>query len=218
MPVNERGRGEKAVGLLRRFESLHLAFASACRTMRVFRAIAQISALSMFNIGKQLALSHAVASQLIGHDHARHILKAFQQPTEETLRGVGIPPWLNEDVEHNANLIHDTPEIVLHALEPYERFVEVPCVSWTGPAAAQMAGKGLAEFLAPAPDRLIGSDNASFSRDQLDIPQAEAERMIQPNGMADDLGWKTVAVMRVGRWLHAASLLGLQSGRQIRLT
>jgi hypothetical protein len=47
---------------------------------------------------------------------------------------------------------------------------EVPFVSWPRPAAAQTAGKGLAELLAPAPDRLIGSDNASFSQEQLDIP------------------------------------------------
>ena len=92
MTVDECVRGEKVVGLLRRFELLHLALAAACRTMRVFRAIVQISALSMFSLWKQLALSHAVASQLIGHDHARHILKAFQQPSEETLCCFGIPP------------------------------------------------------------------------------------------------------------------------------
>ena len=101
MTVDECVRGEKVVGLLRRFESLHLALAAARRTMRVFRAIVQISALSMFSFWKQLALSHAVTSQLIGHDHARHILKAFQQSSEGSLCCFGIPRWLNEDVEHD---------------------------------------------------------------------------------------------------------------------
>ena len=118
----------------------------------------------MFNLRKQLTLSHAVASQLIGHDHTPHILKAFQQPSEETLCCFGIPPWLNEYVEHNALLIHGAPQIVLHTLDPDEHFIEVPFVSRPGPAAAQTAGKGLAELLAPAPDRLIGSDNASSAR------------------------------------------------------
>src|SRR5271166_3524946 len=121
-------------------------------------------------------------------------------------------------VEHNALLIHGAPQMVLHSLDPDEHFVEVPFVSWPGPAAAQTAGKCLAELLAPAPDRLIGSDNASFSQEQLDIPQAEVEHVIQPDGLADDLGGKAMAVMRVGRWLHAVSLLGLQSARQTRLT
>jgi hypothetical protein len=66
-------------------------------------------------------------------------------------------------------LIHGAPQIVLHSLDPDEHFVEVPFVSWLGPAA-QTAGKGLVELLAPVPDRLIGSDNASFSQEQLDIP------------------------------------------------
>ena len=136
MTVDECVRGEKVVGLLRRFELLHLALAAACRTMRVLRAIVKISALSMFGLWKQLALSHAVALQLIGHDHARHILKAFQQPSEEMLCCFGIPTWLNEDVEHNALLIHGAPQIVLHSLDSDEDFVEVPFVSWPGPAAA----------------------------------------------------------------------------------
>ena len=92
--------------------------------------------------------------------------------------------------------------------------VEVPFVAWPGPAAAQRSAEGLAEFLAPAPDRLIGNDNASLGQKQLDIPQAEAEHVVQPDGVADDLGGKAMAVMRVGRWFHAASLAGVRSGRQ----
>jgi hypothetical protein len=53
----------------------------------------------MFNLGKQLTLCHAVTSQFVGHDHARHILKVFQQPSKEAFGGFTIPPWLNEDVE-----------------------------------------------------------------------------------------------------------------------
>ena len=90
----------------------------------------------MFYLGQQLALCNAVTSQFIGHDHARHVLKAFQQPSEETLCCFGIPPWLNQDVEHNALLIHGAPQIVLHSLDPDEDFVELPFVSWPGPTAA----------------------------------------------------------------------------------
>ena len=73
--------------------------------MRVPHAIVQISALSMFSAGQELALSHTVASQLIGHDHARRILQALQQSSEESLRGFAIPPRLDKDVEHDAVLI-----------------------------------------------------------------------------------------------------------------
>jgi hypothetical protein len=60
----------------------------------------------------------------------------------------------------------------------------------------------------------MGSDNASFGQKQLDIPQAEAEHVVQPDGVADDLGGKAMAVMRIGRWFHGASLAGHRSGGQ----
>jgi hypothetical protein len=58
-----------------------------------------------------------VASQLVRHHHPRHILRALQQPLEEPPSAFGIRPALNEDVEHDAVLIHVTPEILLLPLE-----------------------------------------------------------------------------------------------------
>jgi hypothetical protein len=101
----------------------------------------------MLNLGKKLAVCHAIASQLVGHDHARYILKAFQQPSKESFGGFGIPPWLNEDVEHNAVLIHGTRKIVLHALDPDEHLIKVPLVTGSWPTTAQAVGKALREFL-----------------------------------------------------------------------
>jgi hypothetical protein len=115
----------------------------------------------MFNLGKQQALRGAVASQLVRHDHARHILKALQQPSKEALRGFGVSPWLNQDVEHNAVLIHGTPKIVLNALDPDEHLIHVLLISWPW-SAAQTVGKGLAELLAPSPYGLMGDDNVPF--------------------------------------------------------
>jgi len=171
----------------------------------------------MFNFGKQLALGHAVASQLVSHDHARDILKALQQPSKEALRGFGVPPRLNQDVEHNAVLIHGTPKIVLHALDPDEHLVHVPLVSRPWSAASRAACEALAELLGPLTNRLIGDNDAPFSQKQFNIPQAEAEYVIQPDCVVDDLGGKAMAVARIGRELHAANLAGLKIDCQTRL-
>jgi hypothetical protein len=91
------------------------------------------------------------------------ISKAFQQPPEETLCCFGIPPRLNEDVEHNAILIHGAPQIVLNSLDPDEHFVEV-FVSWPGPVAAKTApAKIWPNFLHQRQIVSLGSDNASFN-------------------------------------------------------
>ena len=94
----------------------------------------------------------------------------------------------------------------------------MPLVSRPWSAASQSARESLAELLAPLTNRLIGDDDATFSQQQLNIPQAEAEHVIQPDCVADDLGRKAVAVVWVGWGLHANSLAGLRPAGQTRLT
>ncbi len=64
---------------------------------------------------------------------------------------------------------------------------------------------------------LIGDDNASLSQKQLNITQAEAEHMIQPDSMADDLGGEPMAVVRVWWWLHALTVVRFPPGCQTLL-
>jgi hypothetical protein len=128
---------------------------------------------------------------------------------EEALGGLGIAVILNKDVEDDAMLIDGTPEIVLHPLDPDEHFIHVPLVPRAWPAAAQAIGKSLAEFPAPSPNRLVGDHDAPFGQQQLNVTQAEAEHVIQPHSMADDLGREAMAVVRIGWWLHAATLVRL---------
>ena len=118
----------------------------------------------MLNFWKQLTLSDAVALQFIRHDHARGILKALQQPSKEALRGFGVPPRLNEDVEHDPVLIHGAPKIVLHALDPDEHLIKVPLVTGSRTTAAQAVGEGLGEFLAPAPNGFVGDDDTPLGQ------------------------------------------------------
>ena len=65
--------------------------------------------------------------------------------------------------------------------------------------------KALTELLAPAPNCLIGDGDAALRQKQLDVPEAEAEHVIEPHGVADDLSRKPMAVNGVGRTSHAAS-------------
>ena len=95
-------------------------------------------------------------------------------------------------------MIDGTPEIVLHALDPDKDFIHVPLIPWPWPPTPQAAGETCSELLAPAPHGFVGDDGASLSQEQLNIPQAEAEHVIEPDGVADDLGWEPVAIVRIG--------------------
>jgi hypothetical protein len=45
---------------------------------------------------------------------------------------------------------------------------------------------------------LVGDRGAALGQQQFNITQAEAENMIQPDRVADDLGREAMAVMRIG--------------------
>ena len=75
----------------------------------------------MFDLRKHAGAAPHRSSQLVGHDHPRHIYcKHLQQPTKETLGSFGISPLLHENVEYNTILIHGAPEVVLHPLDANE--------------------------------------------------------------------------------------------------
>ncbi len=160
--------------------------------------IVEVAALSVLDLGQQVALRHPIASQLVGDDRSRHILQTLQQTLEEPLGGFRITPSLDQNIENDTVLIHGAPQIMLNALDPDEYLIEVPLVAGPRTAAAQTSGKSPAEFHAPPPHRFVGDDNAALSQKQRDIPQAEAEHMVQPYSMADDLRGEAMAVVWVG--------------------
>ena len=135
----------------------------------------------MLDVRKQLTLSDAIASQLVGHDHPRLVLQTCQQPFEEALCCLGVASGLDKDVEHNAILIHRAPEIMLHALDPNEHLIEIPLVAGPWPTSAQTVGETRRELLTPAAHRLVGDDDTALRQDQLDIAQTEAENVVQPD-------------------------------------
>ena len=94
----------------------------------------------------------------------------------------------------------------------------MPLIPWPWPPTPQAAGETCSELLAPAPHGFVGDDSASLSQEQLNIPQAEAEHVIEPDGVSDDLGWEPVAIVRIGRRPHTASLTRLHPGGQTQLS
>ena len=76
---------------------------------------------------------------------------------------------LYQDVDHVAVLIHGTP--------------------------LRLSGIARTELLTPDPNRFIGDDDSAFGEKILDISEAQAEAMVSPDRIADDLGRKTIAAV-----------------------
>ena len=63
----------------------------------------------------------------------------------------------------------------------------------------------------------VGDHDAAFRQDQLDITEAEAENVVQPDSVRDDLGGEAMAIAWRGWRLHTGSLAGLQAACQTQL-
>lgn len=83
--MDKRVSRKAASRLFWRFDSLYLARSTPCRTMGVLGSIVQISALPMFNLGRELAVCHPVASKFVDRDRPRHILKVIQRTAESSV-------------------------------------------------------------------------------------------------------------------------------------
>ena len=97
--------GKEALCMTRRLEPLHLPFSSSRLLMRHLGSVVEVSALAMLDTGQDLPLRRAVAAQLIGHDHPRHVPQAAQQLRKNRLAAQALRR-LCQDVEHVAVLVH----------------------------------------------------------------------------------------------------------------
>ena len=87
-------------------------------------------------------------------------------------------------------LINGSPEIMQIAPNAHENFIQKPFVSWLRPAPLEAVGVGSSEAQAPRADGLVADHDATGRQDQLDFAQAQAEAVIQPDGLVDDLAGK----------------------------
>jgi hypothetical protein len=176
--------------------------------MRILGAVVEVSAGPMPDIGQEITVHHAVAPQTVGDDLARLVLHAGQKPLEKPPGGHGVPAVLDENVEHDAVLVQRAPKVVQDAIDPQVHLIEVSGVARLRPASAQLPGELGAEVLAPLPEALVCDGDAPLGQDELDVPQAEAEQVVELDGVADDLGREAVAGVGDGSGHHLTSLAG----------
>ena len=202
--------------MARRLEALHLPLSSPSGSMRILGSIIQVPAGPMPDVRKYRSVSDSIAAQTVRDEAPRLVFQPVQQALEETLGSGPVPPLLHQDVQHDAMLIHRSPQIVQHAPDADEHLVEVPGVSRLRPAPAQPAGKVGTELQAPVPDTFMSHYDAALRQDQLDVAQAQAEDVVQPDRVADDLRREPMPGVRGALRIHAGSLVHLPSKVQTR--
>jgi len=78
------------------------------------------------------------------------------------------------------------------AVDSNEDLIQVPVIAESTLPSLQFPSVVRTELLTPPPDRLIGHDNPPLGEKILYISEAQAEAMVRPDRIADDLGRKTI--------------------------
>ena len=152
------------------------------------------------------AVGRGVTAQLVGDQPARYTSLAFQQLPKKARGGTPIAPGLHEDIDHVTVLVHSPPEILPLPLDGHKEFVQVPRVAQAASPAPQPPSVVEPERLTPLPNRFIRHGDTPFGEEIFNISETQAEAMVEPDGVTDDLGRKAVSVVAESRGRHRPTL------------
>ena len=131
--------------------------------------------------GHDLAVSGAVAFQLVGDQPPGRASLPLQQLAEESFGGFPITARLDEDIEHITILIYRAPEVLAFALYLYENLCPGATCHRDDPVDASVAERYSGpNFDTPKSDRFIGNGDAALSQEILDIAKAQAPKRRSP--------------------------------------
>ena len=176
--------------------------------MRKLSPVVGILSRIVSNARQDRSLRSTIALEFIGDDPERFFTLTSHQSAEEPLGCLLIATRLQQNVDDITVLVNGTPKILLLTVNP--DVVQVPCVPETTLLFLETPSKVGSEFPAPSPDGFIGNNSPAFGEEIFDITEAQAETVIDPDGVADDFRWKTVSVVTrlalfMGRSLSVAA-------------
>ena len=131
-------RAEETLGVRGRLEALEDPLPLAGRHVGILGAVSQAFVPPMLAVRKHPSDGRHVAPELIGDHHARFVLTAAQDPSQEALGGRLIAPLLNEDVQDDPVLVDRAPQPVALPANLQQHLVQMPLVAWLCSPAAQV--------------------------------------------------------------------------------
>jgi len=109
---------------------------------------------------------------------------------------------LNENFQNRALAINRAPHVHLLSRKRDHHFIEMPPRVTLRTGLSQAPGTPRTEFEHPPADGLIANNEATLGQEILNIAVAQSEPEIEPDGMPDDIRWKSTA--SIGNGLHGA--------------
>jgi hypothetical protein len=111
--------------------------------------------------GHNDAFRGRIASRLIRNDHAWSALGCSQQLAKESHRRGSVTSGLDKNIDDDAVLIIGSLQIMLHAIDVEEHFIQMPFVAGPSAPPPQASGVIVPELVAPASDRLVADQHSA---------------------------------------------------------
>jgi hypothetical protein len=190
------GCREEALGLAGGFELLHLSLPVRASAGPNSLLGCLIPCAGDVQCGLTSLFAGVAGKLVCDYDAGRpHLL--LQQLANQPLGRALVTPALDQNVEHNAGLVHGSPQPVTPAIlstTSSRCHLSVQARN----AMTDPVGELLAEFARPLPHGFMAYDDAAGGQQLLNHAQPEREPEVQPDGTADDLGRE--AIPGIGRY------------------
>ena len=134
-----------------------------------------------------------IAPELVRVNDLRNVILA-EEAHEKRLGCFGIAVFLKENVQHIPVFVDRSPQPVFDPADLDAHLVQMPPGTATRFSVAEFFGEERSKFDVPLPQGLVADLNTALVEQFLNIPLAEWEAVIEPQGVADDAEGKTVAV------------------------
>lgn len=184
--------GEEPLRLARRLEPPHQLFAFPGWPMGAFNAIVQSRVRPVVRVRGEITDRHDIAAQFVC-DYTAWIAETGHQPFHETSSRFDVSMRLSENVQNVTVCINCSPEAEFHASDRHDNFVQVPFVRRCRAVTSNTIRKVVSKSVHPLPDSLPTDDHSAFRQKVFNIRRAQAEVMVGPNCLGDDLVRETVA-------------------------
>jgi hypothetical protein len=106
-----------------------------------------------------------------------------------------IATGLDENINHVTILVDSPPQILSLTLDIHEQFIQVPCVRQATLSSPESPGVFNTKLPTPLSDGFVADDDPTLCQEVFHISEAQAESVVEPNSMADDIRRKSVSAI-----------------------
>ncbi len=174
--------------------------------MGQFATVVRVLISTVRNRRHHLPLGGRIALEFIRHHAPWRCALAFEQLPEEAFGGALVAAFLDQNINRIAVLVNRPPQIVQLTANRDEHFIKKPGVAQVASPLLQLAGVVRAKSVTPLPNRFVGNLDSTLCQGILDIAQAEAKPMVQPNGVTDNRRRESMSVIQRLDVLHGLML------------